>query len=204
MKYNNQISTVINEVNLTIDSMNSPMYEDLKKSNSQKNKKIVKRLDERFSNLMGKIERIDPYREIVLFGLEPYLEQLIVARKVLQEEIWDFPKNSCEMAAKVVSQVTGLEEVAGNCEYDSKCYHSWNFDPERGLFLCITLNQYKEEGFPVSWRPANAGILNVLEIPTKNQWLYKRADVDEYAQKIKNICGRKENDNRKIRKIKTN
>lgn len=190
MTQTNQIQKILEEMNLLVGSLNdSPSYEDLKKSNSQKDRQIVERLDKKWNNLMKKLSDIatNPYQERHLSGFEPYFDQLILSRKILQNEVWGFPRNSCEIAAKVVSQVIGLEEVAGDCKYDPTSYHSWNFDPERGLFLCISMDQYKENDSDVTWLPATTDILTVLEIPTKNQWLYNLADIKKYVNKIKSI-----------------
>lgn len=179
------LSTEMNRVsnNLTLT------HDALKHSESPADRYTAKCMDEDYNGLTWRLNQSNEKTSIPKLQSLPYANELIISKKVLQENIWRFPKNSCEIASKVVNEVTGLEQVAGDCKYDSKSFHSWNFDFERELFICISMDQYGESNDQVTVLPANMDILTVQEIPTKNQWLYDRADIQDYITEIKSRIG---------------
>lgn len=164
-------------------------YEALKDSKSLRDQDFARSLDEDYEGLKWRLNQTGNRTSVPNLNSLPYANKLIASKKILKENVWGFPQNSCEMAAKVVNEVTGLEQVAGNYKYDPKSFHSWNFDFERGLFICISMDQYDETNDQITILPASTDILTVQEIPTKNQWLYDRADIQDYVAKIKSRLG---------------
>jgi len=74
----------------------------------------------------------------------PYHYQLRCLRRFLEREISDFPTWKCELTSRVVRRITGLELIGGHYlpvkEIPNE--HVWNFDHDRRLHVCLTMNQF--------------------------------------------------------------
>ena len=77
----------------------------------------------------------------------PYSAQLYTIREVLENQFQvfladrKFPDRCCIETTRLVSTVLGLEQVAG--EYTPhRTTHAWNYDPDRGLFIDLTQDQF--------------------------------------------------------------
>ena len=163
-------------------------YDSLKESESSEDRRIAKELDEKYKGLMWRYNKVKDNTEVPLLESLPYSPVLSASRKVLEDNILNFPERCCDIAAKVISRIEPeLEEVRGDYKYDSNYYDSFNFDFKRGLFVSITMNQYKECNDPITVFPASTDILTIEEIPTKDQWMYDRVDINELVNKIKSI-----------------
>ncbi len=79
------------------------------------------------------------------YELPPYYRILEIAREEMERHYPDFPLQRCSISARLVSMVTGLEEVAG--WYSPLCDsidHAWNRDLQQGWVYDITNDQFKK------------------------------------------------------------
>jgi hypothetical protein len=74
----------------------------------------------------------------------PYYSKLLEVRKYFEANTPEFkPYGNCHPAARLVSQVTGLKEVAGDFVCNGLLVdHGWNYDTKRKLFLDIMHDQF--------------------------------------------------------------
>ncbi len=88
---------------------------------------------------------------LTLKGLRSFLEQ----QRVVPGE-YPFPNNWCEVTSELVRRVVGLELKEGSYvrpkpegyhwDYERHCgdsvSHCWNYDPQRGLYVDLTQDQF--------------------------------------------------------------
>ena len=150
----------------------SLMYDSLKRSESPEDQRIVRELHEDYKGLIWRFNKIKNNSHVPPLNSLSYFKELLASRKILEDNEKGFPRLSCAMASRVVKEVTGLEQVAGICRYDLYFTHAWNIDLENGLFLCISMDQYRECDDSITILPAKTDILTIQEIPTIDHWLW--------------------------------
>lgn len=93
-----------------------------------------------------------------------YHRELTIARTGLQRLIPSFPKDCCQLTARLVQRTLGLEERAGHHKVNGRIpkesiLHAWNLDEKRGLYVDLTLNQFFPDAPEIAVLPAEDTIL---------------------------------------------
>ncbi len=130
-----------------------------------------------------KTQLIIPYDEEILSIQKarqlPYYQKLIQIRRALELYSspfpYRFPNEHCTSAARVVSLITGLEEIAGN--YTARLFmgerlhspHSWNLDKKSDLYVDLTQDQFLLTLPGIVILPRATGILEQTEERTRGQ-----------------------------------
>lgn len=94
-------------------------------------------------------------------------------REALERKVGGFPRNCCQVASRVVRELTGLEQIAG-CHVPSNTGHAWNYDPQYGIYVDLTFDQFDRLADPVLILPEDTPLLR----PDDRVTLYQR----RYAQ----------------------
>ena len=120
-----------------------------------------------------------------LIGL-PYGKDLVRLRKIMQSTLPYFPCNKCQHSARSVGLVTGLDEIAGmfgGTSFSSGYWHAWNHDPERGLYIDLTQDQFEGIRDKIIILPENTHRLKMEHAATDLQNRLGLGDDDIYTVK---------------------
>jgi len=69
--------------------------------------------------------------------------KLKVIREELEAQIDGFPINACHVTTRIVSKLTGFEEVGG-VYLPSKLFHAWNYDPVKKVYVDLSMDQFRD------------------------------------------------------------
>jgi len=81
----------------------------------------------------------------------PYLDDLLLIRKALSLIKPDFPHLACEHSTRSINQIIGLTETAGHyMGFHEREWHAWNYDPERDIYIDISMTQFSDKHDDIS------------------------------------------------------
>jgi len=112
----------------------------------------------------------------------PYYSQLVSIRESLEQapELqfpYRFPTTCCQNATRLVSKALDPEfiisELSGGYRFgenlDHYLHHAWNYDPERNIYLDLTLDQFFLEFPPIAIFPSSLPFLKEMYVYTERQ-----------------------------------
>jgi len=110
-----------------------------------------------------------------------YYKQLADIRNLLENLLQGFPLAKCQHATRIVKQIIGLEELAG--EYTPKgMWHAWNYDTKLGLYVDLTQDQFTDSAGKVCILPEYTSILK--EMPERTVHQRNKKDPD-FTKQVK-------------------
>ena len=112
-----------------------------------------------------------------------YQKELMRIREILERKIPSFPVDQCQLAARVVNEILGLEEVAGR-NIPTGRWHAWNKDPDLGLYVDLSLDQFSDAD-KVSVLPFNTSTL--VEIPDYTLLQLRCRNYEKTIEKVNKI-----------------
>ena len=115
----------------------------------------------------------------------PYYPELLALRSFLEREVADFPTWKCDQTARITHLITGLEEVSGRYvpDYD---LHTWNYDPERKLYVDLCQDQYPHRG-KIVVMPADTPLLKKEDVTMKEY--HALTTFPPFQRKISDLLG---------------
>ncbi|MBN2880769.1 hypothetical protein JXM83_01835 [Candidatus Woesearchaeota archaeon] len=122
----------------------------------------------------------------------PYIETLVNLRVELERRVEKFPFLKCQVATRLVHYVLGLEEVGGFFEYPDCMeddWHAWNCDVSRGIYVDLTMDQYKGINRQITIVPINTRLLEFDSFRTKevkhssDEYLITKYGLEEVIKK---------------------
>jgi len=98
----------------------------------------------------------------------PYYSELVNLRIILEDSLPNFPELRCQHSTRVVNRILGLEERAGYYK-PLDLWHAWNYDPNQGLYIDLTMDQFSGDHEPITILRDNTSLLSADDERTKFQ-----------------------------------
>lgn len=115
----------------------------------------------------------------------PYFRDLDVIRTRLNKAFGWFPTECCAYSSRVVASVLrddGIQEAGGHFVPMNRG-HYWNYDPERRLYIDITLNQFGD--YPeIAILPITTELLSKTNEKTETQRTREMHYLDKMIQEL--------------------
>lgn len=98
----------------------------------------------------------------------PYYDELVQCRAFLEQKHDSFPDDYCQQSSKLISFVTGIEEVAGHYRFGSGyLWHAWSYDSNTNLHVDLTMDQFSSYNDKITLLSSSSSRLILSDKETK-------------------------------------